>query len=130
MAKFKRYDSYKKSGVEWLGEIPSHWEILCGFRVFNENKRKNIGMLDNRVLSLSYGQIVRKSEEKLVGLVPESFETYQIVKVGDIIVRCTDLQNDKVSLRIGLSKYDGIITSAYLNLNIINSNPKYLYYLF
>ena len=128
MAKFKRYDSYKKSGVEWLGEIPSHWEILCGFRVFNENKRKNIGMLDNRVLSLSYGQIVRKSEEKLVGLVPESFETYQIVKVGDIIVRCTDLQNDKVSLRIGLSKYDGIITSAYLNLNIINSNPKYLYY--
>ena len=119
---------FKNSGVEWLGEIPSHWEILYGFRVFNENKRKNIGMLDNRVLSLSYGQIIRKSDEKLVGLVPESFETYQIVKTGDIIVRCTDLQNDKVSLRIGLSKYDGIITSAYLNLNVINGNPKYLYY--
>ena len=28
MAKFKRYVSYKNSGVEWLGEIPSHWEIL------------------------------------------------------------------------------------------------------
>ena len=28
MAKFKRYDSYKNSGVEWLGEIPNHWEIL------------------------------------------------------------------------------------------------------
>ena len=28
MAKFKRYDSYKNSGVEWLGEIPSHWEIV------------------------------------------------------------------------------------------------------
>ena len=27
MAKFKRYDSYKNSGVEWLGEIPSHWEV-------------------------------------------------------------------------------------------------------
>ena len=27
MAKFKRYDSYKNSGVEWLGEIPSHWEM-------------------------------------------------------------------------------------------------------
>lgn len=119
---------FKNSGAEWLGEIPSHWEILYGFRVFNENKRKNIGMLDNRVLSLSYGQIIRKSDEKLVGLVPESFETYQIVKTGDIIVRCTDLQNDKVSLRIGLSKYDGIITSAYLNLNVINGNPKYLYY--
>lgn len=28
MAKFKRYDSYKNSGVDWLGQIPSHWEIL------------------------------------------------------------------------------------------------------
>ena len=28
MTKFKRYDSYKNSGVEWLGEIPNHWEIL------------------------------------------------------------------------------------------------------
>ena len=27
MAKFKRYDSYKNSGVEWLGEIPNHWEM-------------------------------------------------------------------------------------------------------
>jgi len=28
MTKFQRYDSYKNSDVEWLGEIPSHWEIL------------------------------------------------------------------------------------------------------
>jgi len=26
----KRYDSYKDSGVEWIGKIPSHWDLLKG----------------------------------------------------------------------------------------------------
>ena len=120
---------FKDSGVEWIGDIPKHWEVFPGLRVFNENKRKNTGMIDDRVLSLSYGRIIRKPKEKLVGLVPESFETYQIVKAGDIIIRCTDLQNDKVSLRTALAKDDGIITSAYLNLNVKNGSSEYWHYL-
>jgi type I restriction enzyme S subunit len=118
----------KDSGVEWIGEIPEHWEVLPGFRVFKENKSKNAGKADHNVLSLSYGNIVIKPKEKLTGLVPESFETYQIVKPGDIIIRCMDLQNDKNSLRTGIAQNHGIITSAYLNLNIINGNvPDYIY---
>jgi type I restriction enzyme S subunit len=118
----------KDSGVEWIGEIPEGWEILPGFKVYKENKSNNIGMKQKVVLSLSYGNIVIKPEEKLIGLVPESFETYQIVKPGDIIIRCMDLQNDKTSLRTGIAMNDGIITSAYLNLNIINgNNSDYMY---
>src|SRR5690606_7440876 len=49
---------------------------------------------------------------------PESFETYQLVYPGDIIIRPTDLQNDKNSLRTGLAKNKGIITSAYINLKV------------
>ncbi len=124
-----KYESYKDSGVEWLGEIPSEWNLLPGFRFFTENKRSNKGMIEETVLSLSYGKIIVKPKEKLVGLVPESFETYQIVEPGDIIVRCTDLQNDKVSLRTGLALNDGIITSAYLNLKVANDcEPRYLHY--
>ncbi|HAT8773714.1 restriction endonuclease subunit S [Legionella pneumophila] len=44
---------------------------------------------------------------------PESFETYQIVNPGDIVMRLTDLQNDKRSLRQGLVNEKGIISSAY-----------------
>ena len=108
----------KDSGVEWIGEIPEHWALLPGFMVYKENKTKNDGMKEDVVLSLSYGDIVIKPKEKLIGLVPESFETYQIVKPGNIIIRCMDLQNDKTSLRTGIAVNDGIITSAYLNLNI------------
>ena len=119
----------KDSEVGWIGEIPESWEIVPGFTVYKENKTKNTGMKDDRVLSLSYGKIVVKPKEKLTGLVPESFETYQIVKPRDIIIRCMDLQNDQTSLRTAISINDGIITSAYLNLNVINTfNSEYLHY--
>ena len=125
----RRYESYKDSGVEWLGKIPSQWELTIGMNVFRENKRDNKGMKEKTVLSLSYGQIIIKPEEKLVGLVPESFENYQIVEPNDIIIRCTDLQNDQTSLRTGLAKDKGIITSAYLNLKVINNHSaKFLHY--
>lgn len=118
----------RQSGIDWIGEIPSHWDVVPGLAVMREKKVSNKGMKQDRVLSLSYGDIVIKSDEKMHGLMPESFETYQIVNRGDVIVRCTDLQNDQTSLRTGLSRHDGIITSAYLNLNAINGYlPEFLH---
>lgn len=126
---YATYDSYKDSGVDWLGKIPSDWDLQPAFKYIKENKTKNTGLLENTVLSLSYGKIIIKPEEKLTGLVPESFETYQIVEPNDIIIRCTDLQNDKVSLRTGLVENRGIITSAYLGLKVFqNYNSKFLHY--
>lgn len=126
---FNKYDAYKDSGIDWVGEIPEEWSIKPGLVAFSENKRSNKGMVRNTVLSLSYGKIIIKPEEKLVGLVPESFETYQLVEPSDIIIRCTDLQNDQTSLRTGLAKDAGIITSAYLNLNVKQGfDSKYLHY--
>jgi type I restriction enzyme S subunit len=119
----------KDSGVEWIGEIPEHWDILPGLRFFRESKEKNTGMKEKTVLSLSYGKIIIKPEERLVGLVPESFETYQIVKPDHIVIRCTDLQNDQTSLRTGLVKNVGIITSAYLALEVrAEENPAFYHY--
>ncbi|MFW5727361.1 MAG: restriction endonuclease subunit S [Spirochaetia bacterium] len=115
-AEMQAYPEYKVTGLWWLGEIPAHWELKVGHSAFTPKQVKNVGLLEKKVLSLSYGRIVVKPQEKLHGLVPESFETYQIVDPGDIIIRGTDLQNDKQSLRIGFSRYRGIITSAYICL--------------
>ena len=131
MNKLPRYPAYKPSGVDWLGEIPEHWEVKPGFTILFEVKEKNKGMKRNTVLSLSYGNIRVKEAEELTGLVPESFETYQFVNKGDIIFRPTDLQNDHVSLRSGISEFEGIITSAYLNLRMKpNSDNKFYSYFF
>ena len=127
----KRYEKYKNSGVDWIGEIPEGWEILPGLNFIYENKDKNKGMIRNSVLSLSYGKIRCKDERELTGLVPESFETYQFVNVGDLIFRPTDLQNDMVSLRSSISEFEGIITSAYLNLRFKKiADSKFYHYFF
>lgn len=124
----QRYESYKPSGVKWLGDVPAHWEVRPGFTCFKENKDRNKGLVENTVLSLSYGRIVIKPEEKLTGLVPESFESYQLIKPGDIVIRTTDLQNDQTSLRVGYAKDKGMITSAYLGLRCHPEiNPEYVF---
>lgn len=124
----QRYESYKPSGVEWLGEIPAHWDVRPGFTCFKENKDRNKGLVESTVLSLSYGRIVIKPEEKVTGLVPESFESYQLIKPGDIVIRTTDLQNDQTSLRVGYAKDKGMITSAYLGLRCHPEiNPEYVF---
>lgn len=124
----QRYESYKPSGVKWLGDVPAHWEVRPGFTCFKENKDRNKGLVESTVLSLSYGRIVIKPEEKLTGLVPESFESYQLIKPGDIVIRTTDLQNDQTSLRVGYAKVKGMITSAYLGLRCHPEiNPEYVF---
>ena len=116
IANLKPYPVMKDSGVPWIGKVPSHWTRLPGRACYREKKVPNKGLTETTVLSLSYGHIVVKPPEKLHGLVPASFETYQIVEPGDIIVRPTDLQNDWNSLRFGLSRDRGVITSAYICL--------------
>ena len=110
----KLYPVMKDSGIPWLVEVPEHWKQLPGRACYRKRQVPNTGLIETTVLSLSYGRIVVKPVDKLHGLVPASFETYQIVEPGDIIIRPTDLQNDWNSLRFGLSHNRGIITSAYL----------------
>lgn len=130
LAAWPIYDSYKDSGVEWIGDVPADWSVEPGRQCLYENKDKNTGMKESAVLSLSYGRVIVKDEDKLTGLVPESFETYQIVQPGDIIIRGTDLQNDMTSLRTGLARDTGIITSAYINLRPkAEIDPAFLHYL-
>ncbi|MBE3119023.1 MAG: restriction endonuclease subunit S, partial [Candidatus Atribacteria bacterium] len=118
IADLKPYPEYKESGLPWLGQVPRHWEMRPAFGAFVPTHERNLGMKEKTVLSLSYGRIIVKPPEKLHGLVPESFETYQIVNPGDIVIRTTDLQNDHTSLRVGMVRNRGIITSAYLALRV------------
>ncbi len=124
----KPYEEYKKTGLFWINEIPVDWEWQFLSQACKEKCQKNSMCTKNNVLSLSYGQIIRK-KNKDFGLVPKEYGNYQIVKQGDIILRLTDLQNDKRSLRTGLVKETGIITSAYTCLYTKNNSSSYIHYL-
>jgi type I restriction enzyme S subunit len=120
----------KDSGITYVGKIPSLWNIHPIYYYFSERKNKNRLGQEQNLLSLSYGKIIEKDINTNEGLLPESFNTYNIVEPGDIIIRPTDLQNDQRSLRTGLVKEHGIITSAYLDLMPIREiNTEYYHYL-
>lgn len=106
----------KNSGIEWIGEIPNHWDVKLLSSLFDEHKQKNKDLSETNLLSLSYGKIVRKDINANEGLLPESFDGYNVISKGDIVFRLTDLQNDKKSLRTGLCLEKGIITSAYVTI--------------
>ena len=120
----------KESGIEWIGQIPAHWEIKYLSQIAEEHYISNKDVHHQNLLSLSYGRIVRKDINTTEGLLPASFDTYQVIEKGNIILRLTDLQNDHKSLRIGLVTEEGIITSAYICIQSRRAVlPEYLYLL-
>lgn len=120
----------KDSGIEWVGNIPAHWDVRPLYYYFAERKKKNYLGQEQNLLSLSYGKVIRKDINTSEGLLPDSFNGYNIIEPGDIVLRLTDLQNDKRSLRTGLVKEHGIITSAYVTLKAAKEVvPEYFHYL-
>ena len=121
----------KPSGIEWIGDIPDDWEVRKLLSIFKEHKDRNKNLEEQNLLSLSYGKIKRKDINNNDGLLPASFETYNIVENGDIVFRLTDLQNDKRSLRTGIVTQRGIITSAYVTIRPkIRLDSRFFHYLY
>jgi len=109
--KVKRYDTYKNSSVEWLGEIPEHWEVLANKHIFSL-KKNQVGKKsdDYDLLSLTLkGVVVRNLENG--GKFPAEFDTYQEVKKGDFVFCLFDVE--ETPRCVGLSDFDGMITGAY-----------------
>ena len=125
-------DNMRDSGIEWIGEIPAEWDVTLLGSVFHQHQHKNVGLIEQNLLSLSYGRIVRKNMKTNDGLKPGSYETYNVINADDIVCRFTDLQNDQRSLRNAISTERGIVTSAYLTIRSNDADDidsRYINYL-
>lgn len=124
------YTDMKDSGIKWIGSVPASWNVRTLYQLATRVNNKNSDLSEQNLLSLSYGKIKRKDINTNDGLLPASFDGYNIIEAGDIVLRLTDLQNDHMSLRVGHATERGIITSAYTTLRPINpAHSRYLYYL-
>lgn len=113
--------------IEWLGLTPNDWNTIKLKHIFIEHYKKNT-QKNKQIISLSYGKTKYRDLSNNFGLLPESFESYNLIKPGYLVFRLTDLQNDKTSLRIGLNNLFGAITSAYTVLKINKKNHNINYY--
>jgi type I restriction enzyme S subunit len=119
----------RAASIPWVDDLPEDWEVLPFAAVCRENRRSNAGLRETNLLSLSFGRVVRRDISSNDGLLPESFETYQVVEPNDVVFRLTDLQNDKRSLRTALVRERGILTSAYLTVRLTNAHSRFFAYL-
>ena len=125
----RRYESYKDSGVEWLGEVPSHWNLIPNKYIFK--LRKNVvGKRSNEydLLSLSLKGVIKRDMENPEGKFPAEFDTYQEVKEGDFIFCLFDVE--ETPRTVGLSSYHGMITGAYTIFETNNVDKKFIYYFY
>jgi type I restriction enzyme S subunit len=126
----KKYDQYKNSGVEWLGEIPEHWEVLSNKNIFKLNKNL-VGKKSSEydLLSLTLNGVIKRDMENPQGKFPAEFDTYQEVKKGDFIFCLFDVE--ETPRTVGLSDFDGMITGAYTVMQVNeNYNKSFLYYFY
>lgn len=102
----------KDSGVPWIGEIPKGWKLLRNKNAFLCSK-EIVGSksMTAQLLSLTTKGIKEKGPEVVGGKVPESFDTYQTVRKGQLVMCLFDL--DCSAVFSGLSPYDGMISPAY-----------------
>lgn len=121
----RRYERYKDSGVDWLGEVPSHWELKRLKQLFVEKKHKQ--SLSLNCGSISFGKVIEKSDDKVTEATKRS---YQEVLKGEFLINPLNLNYDLISLRIALSEIDVVVSAGYIVLKekqIINK--KYFSYL-
>jgi len=129
MNSLKKYSSYKDSGVEWLGQIPEHWETLSNKNIF-KIKQKLVGKKSSEydLLSLTLKGIIKRDMENPQGKFPAEFNTYQEVKKGDFVFCLFDVE--ETPRTVGLSSFDGMITGAYTVMTTENIDKGYLYYFY
>ena len=102
----------KDSGISLIGLIPSTWNVTRNKNVFS-CKKDVVGEASSKtqLLSLTTKGIKEKDINNADGKLPESFDTYQIVKQNELVMCLFDL--DVSAVFSGISHYDGMISPAY-----------------
>lgn len=117
--------------IEWLGEFPSHWQVLRIKNLFQEmENRSETG--SEELLSVSHYTGVTLKRESLENeddhiSNAESLVGYKLVNKGDLVINIMLAWNGS----LGISPYNGITSPAYCVYKIKgNNNPHYFGYLF
>lgn len=123
----KAYSNYSATPLPWLSQIPSHWSLVRNKNIFQEVKEVVGENADAYpLLSLTKKGIILRDVASGKGKFPKDFNTYKIVKRGDMVLCLFDI--DETPRTVGLSNFDGMLTGAYTIFHVSNINSRYAYY--
>jgi type I restriction enzyme S subunit len=116
----------KDSGVEWIGEIPSHWKtIKLGYLFRVVSIKNNVGETNLSVYR-DYGVIPTNSRDDNHNVISDDTSNYKLVEVGDFVMNKMKCWMGS----LGLSEYRGIVSPSYTVMKLTSHQyPKYLHLL-
>ncbi|CAI1798193.1 EcoKI restriction-modification system protein HsdS [Serratia quinivorans] len=126
MAKYQAYPEYKDSEVEWLGEVPKHWSVFIGKRIFQSVRTPALKNDEQLAASQKYGVIpqllMMQLNDSKVMLALKGTDSFRHVEENDFVISLRSFEGG-----IEHSKYSGCVSPAYTVLK--NVKPiSYGYY--
>lgn len=124
----EKYSEYKDSGVQWLGEIPSHWKLLRNKSFMNLTDEKVEQRKNFILLSLTKQGVIIRDLSEGKGKFPKNFNTYLVVRPNNLVFCLFDV--DETPRIVGLVRNVGMLTGAYTNFKLKENVvlPEYAYY--
>ncbi len=126
---FEPYPAYKDSGVDWIGEIPVHWEVLPNRAIFNEVSEQDYPQ--EQMLSVTIAEGVIRQEALLQD--SSKKDSSKLDRSSYKLVQPDDIAYNKMRAwqgAVGMSEYRGIVSPAYVvQRPRKETNSRYLHYL-
>ena len=119
---YAKYERYKDSGVDWLGEIPSDWE-LGRISAFFSERRQKVSDKDYPALSVTKLGVFPQWENVAKS---NDGDNRKLVKKGDFVINS---RSDRKGSS-GIAKQDGSVSLINIVLKPVNIEPRYSEYLF
>ncbi len=127
IADLNPYPVMKDSGVEWLGEVPEHWEVRRNGRLFEQRNQTGFSALPILEVSLNTGVRVRDFENTTRKQVMSDRGAYKRAAMGDIAYNMMRMWQGAV----GVAPVDGLVSPAYVVAQPFpDTEPRFFSYLF
>ena len=119
------YPAYKPSGVEWLGEIPAHWEAFKLRNVLARTTERNRPDLPLLSVVRERGVILRDitNMEENHNFVPDDLSNYKVVHTGQFAMNKMKAWQGSY----GISQHDGVVSPAYFTFDIKGVTAEYFH---
>lgn len=119
----------KDSGVDWIGQIPEGWGVKKHKYIMSKTKTLCSHYSGQKILSLTRQGVITRDVESGKGKMPASFDGYQFLTRGDLLLCLFDI--DVTPRCVGVVESDGLTSPAYSRFKVSeDSNVYYYYYLF
>lgn len=112
----EKYPAYKNSGVEWLGEVPEHWEVSRLGKILTATSIKNHSHLPLLSITREKGVILRDmdDEEENHNFIPDDLSNYKLLKEDEFGMNKMKAWQGSY----GISSFTGIVSPAYYTFTL------------